>query len=135
MKILQYICLHIENSISQISYYNGYLYFPVPGPLLGPQHWPWPQICIYRLWPPICIYRSWHPICIYQPWYQICIYQPLPPICIYRPWPQCVLTDPGQKQFIYRPWSLKCIYHPRPQLLPRVCIYQSRSRLYCYHSY
>ena len=60
------------------------------------------------------------------------------------PGPQFVFTDPGpqfgftghdQKQFIYRPCSLNCIYQSWPRLWPPICIYQSRSRFYYYHSY
>ena len=109
--------------------------FVFPGPLLGLQLRHWPQICIYWPWPPICIYQPWHQICIYRPWPPICIYRPWHQICIYRPWPPMCVNRPWTKIIHLPPWSLKCIYHPRPRLLPPVCIYQSRSRFYYYHSY
>ena len=41
-----------------------YLYFLAPDPLLGPQPWSWPPICIYLPWSPICILRPWPRMCL-----------------------------------------------------------------------
>ena len=54
-QILGYISFCIEIR-SHLGHLFGYLYFSVPGPLLGPR--PWPPICIYRLNPAcVCTYR------------------------------------------------------------------------------
>ena len=99
--------------------YQGCLYFPVPGPLLGPRHWP--PICIYRSWPPICIYQPWPTICIYRPWPPIWIYWPWPPICIYRAWPTLLL--PVQGLTLHKPTlSPQFLFVFTSQLWPTICI-------------
>ena len=105
----------IQKPVHYFSFFMGYLYFPPPDPLLGPQSWP--QICIYWPWTPICIYRPWHQICVYQPSPQICIYRPWPPICIYWLWPpicvypKFVFTGSTRPEFVYTDLvSPVCIY-------------------------
>ena len=73
-------------------------------------------LCFVRYWGSLC-FSSPGPLLSPRPW---------PPIYIYRPWPSTC---------IYRPWSLNWIYQPWPRLWPPICIYQSRSRFYYYHSY
>ena len=103
---------------------RGYLYFTVPGLLLGPRPWPWPPMCIYRPWHQICIYQPWHQICTSRPWPPIWIYRFWPPICVYPKFlftgstrlslhiptlsPQFVFTGPGL--WFVRTQAAKLIY-------------------------
>ena len=103
---------------------KGYLYFPVPGPLLGSWLRPRPPALapnfIYRPWPPNCAYRPWPPICIYQPWPQIFIYQPwsVRSLGLHIPtlFPQFVFTGPGLRFLL-----------PCSQLAFNLLIYSSSS--------
>ena len=75
--LLLYNLWIIYYGIYGLHYKGGYLYFPAPGPLLGP--WPWPPICISR------------------PGSEFVFTGPGPQFVFTGPDPQWVLTDPGQK--------------------------------------
>ena len=79
--------------------FQGYLYFPAPGPLLGPRPYPLPPVCIYRCGP------------------QFVFNGPGPKFVFNNPGPQFVFTGPGSK-FLFaglgqsEAWA--CRYQPSP---------------------
>ena len=97
-----------EHAFCRTPVIDGSLYFPCPGPFLGPGTGP-------PYWPPICIYRPWPSICVYQSWLQICING------IYRYWSLKLYLptlDPAMAPNLYFPVQVKILpLLPQPLVL------------------